>query len=306
MLDFKVELALGEERLTEAEWRQLMEAEEGLVNLKGKWVEIDREKLSEALAHWKRVEEQAGRDGISFMEGMRLLAGTPADLGIDDTSREDDHEWAFVNAGTWLSQVLAGLRDPERLDSAGPNRNFRGTLRPYQAIGHNWLRFLSSLGLGACLADDMGLGKTIQILSLLISLKEGKKDGDQPSLLVLPASLLANWRDEMRRFAPTLEACFVHPSETSKVEFAAMRTNPALSFAGKDVVLTTYGMILRQKWLLDMEWGLVILDEAQAIKNPGADQTRAVKKQLQAATATVYRSLSAAYLRHARISSWVK
>jgi SNF2 family DNA or RNA helicase len=278
MLDFKVELALGEERLTEAEWRQLMEAEEGLVNLKGKWVEIDREKLSEALAHWKRVEEQAGRDGISFIEGMRLLAGTPADLGIDDTSREDDHEWAFVNAGTWLSRVLAGLRDPERLDSAGPNRNFRGTLRPYQAIGHNWLRFLSSLGLGACLADDMGLGKTIQILSLLVSLKEAKKDGDRPSLLVLPASLLANWRDEMRRFAPTLEACFVHPSETSKVEFAAMGTDPALSFAGKDVVLTTYGMILRQKWLFDMEWGLVILDEAQAIKNPGADQTRAVKK----------------------------
>ena len=278
MLDFKVELALGEERLTEAEWRQLMEAEEGLVNLKGKWVEIDREKLSEALAHWKRVEEQAGRDGISFIEGMRLLAGAPTDLGSDDTFREDDHEWAFVNAGTWLSQVLAGLRDPERLDSAGPNRNFRGTLRPYQAIGHNWLRFLSSLGLGACLADDMGLGKTIQILSLLVSLKQGKKDGDQPSLLVLPASLLANWRDEMRRFAPTLEACFVHPSETGKVEFAAMRTNPALSFAGKDVVLTTYGMILRQKWLFDMEWGLVILDEAQAIKNPGADQTRAVKK----------------------------
>ena len=278
MLDFKVELALEEERLTEAEWRQFMEAEEGLVNLKGKWVEIDREKLSEALAHWKRVEEQAGRDGISFIEGMRLLAGTPTDLEPDAASPDNDCEWAFVKAGTWLSAVLAGLRDPGRLDSAGPNRNFRGTLRPYQAIGHNWLRFLSSLGLGACLADDMGLGKTIQILSLLVSLKEGKKDGDQPSLLVLPASLLANWRDEMRRFAPTLEACFVHPSETGKVEFAAMGTDPALSFAGKDVVLTTYGMILRQKWLLDMEWGLVILDEAQAIKNPGADQTRAVKK----------------------------
>jgi non-specific serine/threonine protein kinase len=278
MLDFKVELALGEERLTEAEWRQLMEAEEGLVNLKGKWVEMDREKLSEALAHWKRVEEEAGRDGLSFIEGMRLLAGTSTDLGIDDKSREDDREWAFVHAGTWLSEVLVHLRDPETLAGTGESKSFCGTLRPYQAIGHQWLRFLSSLGLGACLADDMGLGKTIQILSLLASLKEAKKNGEKPSLLVLPASLLANWRDEMKRFAPTLEACFVHPSETGKAEFAAMDVDPARALAGKDLVLTTYGMILRQKWLLDMEWGLVILDEAQAIKNPAADQTRAVKK----------------------------
>jgi SNF2 family DNA or RNA helicase len=278
MLDFKVELALGEERLTEAEWRQLMEAEDGLVNVKGKWVEIDRAKLSEALAHWKRVEEEAGRDGLSFIEGMRLLAGTSTDLGIDDTPKTDDREWAFVRAGAWLSEALAGLRNPETLAGTGGSKSFCGTLRPYQAIGHEWLGFLSSLGLGACLADDMGLGKTIQILSLLVSRKETRKNGDKPSLLVLPASLLANWRDEMGRFAPTLEACFVHPSETGKAEFSAMAADLALTLAGKDLVLTTYGMLLRQPWLLDMEWELVILDEAQAIKNPAADQTRAVKK----------------------------
>jgi non-specific serine/threonine protein kinase len=82
----------------------------------------------------------------------------------------------------------------------------------------------------------------------------------------------------MKRFAPTLEFCFVHPSETGKAEFAAMGVDPARALEDKDVVLTTYGMLLRQKWLLDLEWGLVILDEAQAIKNPAADQTRAVKK----------------------------
>jgi SNF2 family DNA or RNA helicase len=278
MLDFKVELALGEERLTEAEWRQLMEAEDGLVNVKGKWVEIDRAKLSEALAHWKRVEEEAGRDGLSFIEGMRLLAGTSTDLGIDDTPKTDDREWAFVRAGAWLSEALAGLRNPETLAGTGGSKSFCGTLRPYQAIGHEWLGFLSSLGLGACLADDMGLGKTIQILSLLVSRKETRKNGDKPSLLVLPASLLANWRDEIGRFAPTLQACFVHPSETGKAEFSAMAADLALTLAGKDLVLTTYGMLLRQPWLLDMEWELVILDEAQAIKNPAADQTRAVKK----------------------------
>ena len=278
MLDFKVELALGEERLTQAEWRQLMEAEDGLVNLKGKWVEIDREKLSEALAHWKRVEKQAGRDGISFIEGMRLLAGSPTDLEPDGAAAEKTREWAFVDAGTWLSDVLAALRNPARIGSEGPSRSFRGTLRPYQITGQNWLRFLTSLGLGACLADDMGLGKTIQILALLLYLKENGKNEKRPSLLVLPASLLANWRDEMKRFAPTLEACFVHPSEMGKTEITAIGVDPSLVLAAKDLVLTTYGMLLRQPWLLDMEWELVILDEAQAIKNPAADQTRAVKK----------------------------
>jgi hypothetical protein len=278
MLDFKVELALGEERLTEAEWRQLMEAEDGLVNLKGKWVEIDREKLSQALSHWKRVEKQAGRDGISFIEGMRLLAGTPADLDPEGAEAEKSREWAFINAGNWLSDVLAALRDPARIDSAGPNRSFRGTLRPYQVTGQNWLGFLTSLGLGACLADDMGLGKTIQILALLLHLKENGKKQQKPSLLVLPASLLANWRDEMKRFAPSLQACFVHPSETDNSELAAIGSDPGRTLTAKDLVLTTYGMLLRQPWLLDMEWELVILDEAQAIKNPAANQTRAVKK----------------------------
>jgi SNF2 family DNA or RNA helicase len=279
MLDFRVELALGEERLTKQEWRQLMESEEGLVNLKGKWVEIDRERLSEALDHWKRVEKQAGRDGISFIEGMRLLAGAPSDFGSDGTVQDQDRDWAFVNAGAWLSKVLEGLRDPETLgkETIG-SKTFQGALRPYQRVGHQWLRFLSGLGLGACLADDMGLGKTIQVLSLLASIKEGGKNGGKPSLLVLPASLLGNWREEIRRFAPTLEACFVHPSETDKANLGRMAQDPGRALACKDVVLTTYGMILRQKWLLDMEWGLVILDEAQAVKNPGADQTKAVKK----------------------------
>ena len=255
-----------------------MEAKDGLVNLKGQWVEVDRERLSQALAQWKRVESEAGEGGISFIEGMRLLAGAPADLGGEAAGREGDREWAFVNAGTWLSEVLSGLRDPATLASGRQNRGFRGTLRPYQEIGRDWLRFLSSLGLGACLADDMGLGKTIQILSLLASLQPAKKEGAHPSLLVLPASLLSNWKDEMKRFAPSLKACFVHPSETGQGEIEAMAADPERAFLGKDVVLTTYGMLLRQKWLIDREWRLVILDEAQAIKNPGAGQTRAVKK----------------------------
>ena len=282
MLDFKVELALGDGHLTEEEWRQIMASEDGLAYVKGQWIEIDREKLSEALEHWKRVENKAGEEGISFIEGMRLLAGAPADLDTDGSAGSEESEWSFVDAGKWLSDVLSGLRNPDGLASlpataGGLIKDFRGTLRHYQEVGCNWLWFLSNLGLGACLADDMGLGKTVQVLSLLLALKEHQLSG-KASLLVLPASLLANWKAEMKRFAPTLEAFFIHPSETDKTDLAAIAGNPSEVLAKADVVLTTYGMLPRQKWLLDMQWRLVAVDEAQAIKNPSTRQSRTVKQ----------------------------
>jgi non-specific serine/threonine protein kinase len=254
-----------------------MASEDGLVWVKGQWVEVNREKLSQALEHWKQVETSAAGKGISFIEGMRLLAGAPADLDADGASGNEDREWSFIDAGKWLSTVLSGLRDPDGLASGGRSRDLHGTLRHYQETGHNWLWFLSNLGLGACLADDMGLGKTVQVLSLLLALKE-KDTPAKPSLLVLPASLLANWKAEMKRFAPTLKGRFVHPSETDPSALAAMAGKPDRALENADVVLTTYGMLLRQKWLLDVEWRLVVLDEAQAIKNPSARQTRTVKQ----------------------------
>ncbi len=277
MLDFKVDLALGDRHLTEEEWHRIMASEDGLAHVKGQWIEVDRERLSEALAHWKQVETKAGVEGISFIEGMRLLAGAPPDLNVDGSPASGEHEWSFVDAGKWLSDLLSGLRNPDGLTSGGFNRNFRGTLRHYQVIGCNWLRFLSDIGLGACLADDMGLGKTVQVLSLLLALKEDKPS-DKASLLVLPASLLANWKIEMKRFAPTLEAFFIHPSETDKKALEAMAESPSAVPAKADVVLTTYGMLPRQKWLIDVPWRLVVLDEAQAIKNPSTRQSRTVKQ----------------------------
>ena len=275
MLDFKVRLALGDQELSEAEWRELLAGEEGLVLLRGQWVEVDREKLTEALDHWKRVEKQAA-GGLSFIDGMRLLAGAPMDLSDEPQLDAADREWSFVDAGNWLGNILTDLRSPENLRQTGPGSDLQATLRAYQEVGVNWLCFLSSLGLGACLADDMGLGKTIQVLALLLVLK--KKKGSKPSLLVLPASLLANWKSELARFAPTLRVRFVHPSQTAKDEFGQMAADPDKALQNTDVVLTTYGMLLRQSWLLEVPWRLAVLDEAQAIKNPAARQTKAVKR----------------------------
>ena len=130
----------------------------------------------------------------------------------------------------------------------------------------------------AILGDDMGLGKTIQVLALLLTIKKDKQRPEKPSLLVLPASLLANWKTEIETFAPSLKVRFLHPSESNKEDMDALAADPDNELSGTDAVLTTYGMVLRRKWLQDVQWRLVILDEAQAIKNPVARQTRAVKK----------------------------
>jgi non-specific serine/threonine protein kinase len=161
----------------------------------------------------------------------------------------------------------------------------RTVLRPYQAIGVRWLWFLSHLGLGACLADDMGLGKTIQVLGLLLLLKTGEAsrpasgrggaEPRRPSLLVVPASLIANWQQETDRFAPELEVFIAHPSQRPSRELAALT---AQDLAGADIVITTYGQVPRLPWLGEVEWNLLVLDEAQAIKNPAAKQARAVKQ----------------------------
>jgi len=137
----------------------------------------------------------------------------------------------------------------------------------------HWLYLLAKLGLGACLADDMGLGKTIQVLSLLLVLK--KQSSGKPSLLVAPASLLANWASELERFTPSLKVMIAHTSAASGEELKNMS---AKDLADVDVVITSYGSLLRLSWFTETNWRLVVLDEAQAIKNPNAKQTRVVKK----------------------------
>jgi non-specific serine/threonine protein kinase len=125
----------------------------------------------------------------------------------------------------------------------------------------------------------MGLGKTIQVLALLSGMK-GQKDA-KPSLLVLPASLLANWKAEMLRFTPALRAIFLHPAEMPKAEIDRVEADPGRVLRDVDLVVTSYGMLARQSWLLGVRWQLAVLDEAQAIKNPTARQTKVVK-QIQA------------------------
>ncbi len=273
MMDFSVGVSLDGETLSAAEIAQLLEASGGLIPLKGKWVEVDREKLQEALKHWKEVEKDVRREGISFFEGMRLLSGANLAREVVDEGQAAIREWSGLTAGPELDSILKGLRAPEtRKETAPPD--LKAELRAYQQTGYAWLRFVARLGLGACLADDMGLGKTIQVISLLLDLKRDRQKKAGASLLVVPASLIANWKSELARFAPGLSFAVAHPSEVN-----ANAREIGLADADRfDLIITTYGMLARNDWMKTYRWRLAILDEAQAIKNSGTKQTRAVKE----------------------------
>jgi len=269
LLDFDVAVTLDGEPLDEREIATLLAGSDSLVLLRGAWVEIDRARLERAMHQFAEAQALAARDGLTFAEAMRLLAGTAV---ADDAADPALADWASVTAGPWLAETLRALRAP---DGAGvdPGPALKGTLRPYQKSGVQWLRLLTGLGLGACLADDMGLGKTIQILALLLARDPAERTG-RPNLLVAPASLLANWAAEIARFAPDLNARILHGSAMATSELAALTPD---ALRGVDLAITSYGSLLRMPVLAEVDWRLIVLDEAQAIKNPKARQTRAAK-----------------------------
>ena len=273
LLDFRLEVTLEGEKLTEAEIKELLGKSEGLALVRGRWVEVDAQRLSRMIEHFSEVERKAADQGISFGEAMRMLAGT--NVAADGDSASGDAEWALVAAGPWLAETLKGLRSPDGLARIDPGPALKGTLRPYQQVGVQWLYLLAELGIGACLADDMGLGKTIQVLALLLVLHRQSNGNRQPSLLVAPASLLANWASEIERFAPSLKAIIAHPSEIPAND---LRTMAPEQLHDLDLVITSYGSLLRIPWITHISWNLLVLDEAQAIKNPSAKQTHTAKK----------------------------
>jgi len=203
----------------------------------------------------------------------------------------EDADWGEVVAGDWLAKTLEALRKPGSIatDEASPadrNPGLQARLRPYQEAGVDWLWLLQGLGLGACLADDMGLGKTIQVISVFLRLQRSaapeprdsrcRSTVDAPSLLIVPASLMANWKGEIQRFAPSLRIAFAHPSEPGHRGWRQAESSEAF-LKGNDLIITTYGQAARLGWMAAKTWNLLVLDEAQAIKNAGAKQTRAIK-----------------------------
>ncbi|MBM4251533.1 MAG: DEAD/DEAH box helicase [Deltaproteobacteria bacterium] len=284
ILDFRMRLALQGQALSDDEWRQLRDNADGLVLLRGQWVEADGKKLDKVLSHWSQIEALVGGQGMSFVQAMRILSRVPAatvmpGAGTSTLDPESERQWTEVTAGDWLRDQLGAIRlatESSKDDPAPRGDDFRASLRPYQKAGVHWLLTLHRLGLGACLADDMGLGKTVQMLALMVALKrERTADAPhKPHLLVAPATLLPNWQAEAAKFAPDLKVFLAHGSAYPSQR---LRQMPSDEIGAADLVVVTYGGLLQFGWHKQIDWDIVVLDEAQAIKNPAAQQTVAVK-----------------------------
>ncbi|AWI07754.1 ATP-dependent helicase [Clostridium drakei] len=266
LLSFEPEIFFGEEKISKEELKKLLLESEGLALIKGKWVEIDRNKLKEVMDAYEKANRLSKNDGLTIAEAMRMELNAGEKLGINESVVDLE-----VSNGAWLKKVRETMGNPQIIKESKPIGSFRANLRPYQQTGFSWLSYMQKLGFGACLADDMGLGKTVQIIAFLekIRTEQGGK-----ALLVIPASLIGNWRKEIEKFAPKMTISILHGKEA------------VINIEEKEstfLYITTYGMAVRLESIKDIRWDILILDEAQAIKNPGTKQTKVIK-QIKAKT----------------------
>lgn len=260
LVDFRWELAVGDDTLTADEIAALAETKAPLIRLRGQWVAVDPDQLRRGLEFLAR--HPTGQATVS--EILVLAAGHEHD---SDTPLEV----TAVRADGWLGDLLSGAA-AQSLQPLEPPPGFVTTLRPYQQRGLSWLAFLSSLGLGSCLADDMGLGKTVQLLALEASQRH-EQPATAPTLLLCPMSLVGNWQRESAKFAPALRVYAHHGASRLRGE--------ALSeyLGAVDLVVTTYGTATRDiDELAGYRWNRVVLDEAQAVKNSLSRGAKAVRR----------------------------
>ncbi|MEB3277560.1 MAG: DEAD/DEAH box helicase [Lyngbya sp.] len=260
LLNFKWELSIGGQTLSQTEFNRLVAQESPLVEVNGEWVELRPSDIKAAQAFFSSRKDKLS---LTLEDALRLSTG--------DSQMVEKLPVVNFEAGGKLEELLNTLTNNRSLAEIKTPTNFKGELRPYQARGVSWLAFLEEWGLGACLADDMGLGKTIELIAFLLYLQE-KESLDAPVLLVCPTSVLGNWEREVKRFSPTLKVTVHHGDKRKKGKSFT-------SFAQKyDLIITSYPLTFRdEKELKTVKWKGLVLDEAQNIKNPDAKQSKTVR-----------------------------
>jgi SNF2 family DNA or RNA helicase len=278
LLDFNWRVAVGDTQLSGDEFDRLLRYQSPLIRLRGRWVDVDLEAARAAADFLK--EKSSGQ--MTLREAFQTAYG----LG----SRKLPVPVVSLSGTSWIEQLIEQL-PAARVQTFDQPTQFKGTLRPYQLRGLQWLTFLDNLGIGGCLADDMGLGKTIQLIALL--LHERQENGDShrfskmsdgndlenngahhfaPTLLFAPTSVVGNWVKELERFSPELKVWLHHgPQRMHGPGFA--KTAQA-----HDVVITSYALAHRDlEDLVRVKWHRIALDEAQKIKNPSAASSIAIR-----------------------------
>ncbi len=252
---------LGGQALTREEFEALVRLKMPLVQIRGQWVALNPEEIEAAIRFWEKRQAEAQ---MSVLEAILW--------GLSEEGQVEGLPVEGVEVTGWLGALLKRLKEGERPEELPQPAGLAGQLRPYQRRGFSWLAFMRRWGLGACLADDMGLGKTIQSIALFLYDRERAERGP-PALVVCPTSVAGNWQREIQRFAPKLHTLLHHgPGRATGEEFLEQAKE-------HDVVITSYGLARRDADLLaQVHWGVVVLDEAQNIKNPSAKQTQAVRR----------------------------
>ena len=261
LVQFRWQLALGDQALTPEEFAHLAALKLPLVQVRGEWVELQPEQIEAAIRFW---EKQAAEGEMALRQALQLGLASEGEIG--------DLPVVGVTVTGWVHDLLRRLRGSEPLAELLPPEGLAGRLRPYQVRGFSWLSFLRQWGLGACLADDMGLGKTIQAIALILhDVEEG--EGGGPVLVICPTSVVGNWAREITRFAHSLHVLVHHGSDRATGEEFATQAGQA------NVVISTYALARRDEdTLREVEWTGIVLDEAQKIKNPAAKQTQAIRR----------------------------
>ena len=245
ILDFSYEIALGDEKMSLEDFNKLLEeSNDGLIQYNGKYILVDK-------SEGKKLYEQIANANHKKMTRLELIhASMSGQLQNYDFNYDD----AYAN-------VIKDFAKPVEVSIP---KELTGVLRPYQQTGLKWLWTNVSKGFGCCMADDMGLGKTIQVISLILKLKEDKKLKN-PVLVICPTTLIGNWMKELQMFAPSLKVATYHGLDR-KLDLE------------KDIILTTYAIMrIDVEEMKKHTWGMIIVDEAQNIKNPDTAQTVAIK-----------------------------
>ncbi len=254
--DLQAAVKFGE---TEADWKEVRRA----VRKKERYIKLADGTIGEIPETWvKRYRHLFGLAETTD-EGLRMRKEQV--VLLDQLLGELD---AFQGDEEFQRQ-RERLRDFSGIREVPLPQGFAGKLRPYQKAGYNWLHFLHEYGFGGCLADDMGLGKTVQVLAFLLALRE-EKHAQAADLIVVPRSLVINWQREAERFTPSLKVL---------LHFGQTRSKDVSLFEDYDLVITTYGTMLRDVLVLrEYRFHYIVLDESQAIKNPLAKTSRAARK----------------------------
>lgn len=256
LVDYRWQLAIGDQELTIDDLRRLAALKVPLVQVRGQWVELEPDRLQTAIAFFERHQAD-GERSATIPELLRI------GLGLEGS--ETALPVLGIQAEGWLGKFLDGGAD-WRMEARKAPEGFVGALRPYQERGLGWLAFLERLGLGGCLADDMGLGKTVQLLALVQAERGG------PTLLICPMSVVGNWQREAERFTPEIKVLVHHGGGRSGADGFADLAQRA------DLVVTTYGLAARDRDVLaTVQWRRVVLDEAQNVKNSESKQAQAVR-----------------------------